>query len=78
MMSASAYPRESGDPALGQTLDARFRGHERKKRAVKLCAPEVQVDRRADGTIYLKSGRTYGAEEGQALGLSHYLVGDGE
>ena len=27
-------------------------------RAVKLCAPEVQVDRRADGTIYLKSGRT--------------------
>src|SRR6185436_5872842 len=27
-------------------------------RAVRLCAPEVQVDRRADGTIYLKSGRT--------------------
>ena len=26
-------------------------------RAVKLCAPEVLVDRRADGTIYLKSGR---------------------
>src|SRR3954470_21053047 len=24
------------------------------------------------------TGRTYGAEEGQALGLSHYLVGDGE
>ena len=24
------------------------------------------------------TGRTYGAEEGQAFGLSHYLVGDGE
>src|SRR6476646_987767 len=24
------------------------------------------------------TGRTYGAEEGQALGLSHYLVGEGE
>src|SRR5919112_1582931 len=24
------------------------------------------------------TGRTYGAEEGQTLGLSHYLVGDGE
>ena len=24
------------------------------------------------------TGRTYGAEEGQALGISHYLVGDGE
>ena len=23
------------------------------------------------------TGRTYGAEEGQALGLSHYLVDDG-
>src|SRR4051812_20752167 len=30
----------------------------RKQRAVKLCAPEVQVDPRADGTIFLKSGRT--------------------
>jgi feruloyl-CoA synthase len=30
---------------------------ERRTRAVKLCAPEVLVDRRADGTIYLKSGR---------------------
>src|SRR3954464_15919729 len=29
----------------------------RKHRAVRLCAPEVQVDRRADGTILLKSGR---------------------
>ncbi len=29
----------------------------RRVRDVKLCAPEVQVDRRADGTIYLKSGR---------------------
>jgi len=27
-------------------------------RAVRLCAPEVLVDRRADGTIYLRSGRT--------------------
>jgi feruloyl-CoA synthase len=32
-------------------------GNERKQRAVKLCAPEVQVERRADGTTYLKSGR---------------------
>src|SRR5436305_621326 len=24
------------------------------------------------------TGRTYGAEEGQAIGFSHYLVGDGE
>ena len=30
----------------------------RRVRAVKLCAPEVLVDRRADGTIFLKSGRT--------------------
>jgi len=30
----------------------------RRTRAVKLCAPEVLVDRRADGTLYLKSGRT--------------------
>src|SRR5687767_12905761 len=30
----------------------------RRTRAVKLCAPEVRVDRRADGTIHLKSGRT--------------------
>src|SRR4051812_48393036 len=29
----------------------------RKHRAVRLCAPEVQVDRRADGTLLLKSGR---------------------
>src|SRR4029077_20938278 len=26
-------------------------------RAVRLCAPEVLVDRHPDGTIYLKSGR---------------------
>ncbi|MBW8856569.1 MAG: hypothetical protein JF604_20100, partial [Bradyrhizobium sp.] len=25
---------------------------------MKLCAPEVLLDRRADGMIYLKSGRT--------------------
>ncbi len=30
----------------------------RRTRAVKLCAPEVLLDRRADGTIFLKSGRT--------------------
>jgi feruloyl-CoA synthase len=30
----------------------------RRVRPVRLCAPEVLVDRRADGTIYLKSGRT--------------------
>ena len=30
----------------------------RRTRAVKLCPPEVLVDRRADGTIHLKSGRT--------------------
>src|SRR3954462_665152 len=30
----------------------------RKHRAVRLCAPEVQVDRRPDGTLFLKSGRT--------------------
>jgi feruloyl-CoA synthase len=30
----------------------------RRVRAVRLCAPEVIVDRRADGTIHLKSGRT--------------------
>jgi feruloyl-CoA synthase len=29
----------------------------RRVRAVKLCAPEVQVDCRANGTIYLRSGR---------------------
>src|SRR3954469_8358706 len=29
----------------------------RKHRAVRLCAPEVQVARRADGTLLLKSGR---------------------
>ncbi len=29
----------------------------RRMRAVKLCAPEVLVDRRPDGTVYLKSGR---------------------
>src|SRR5947209_2172707 len=35
-----------------------IRGETRRVRAVKLCAPEVLVDRRADGAIYLKSGRT--------------------
>src|SRR3954462_15023510 len=30
----------------------------RRARAVKLCAPEVLVERRPDGTIYLKSPRT--------------------
>ena len=34
------------------------RSEMRRLRAVKLCAPEAQVDRRTDGTIYLKSGRT--------------------
>jgi len=57
MMVLSARPRESGDPEPG-TLDSRLRGRERKQRAVKLCAPEVHVDRRSDGTIHLKSGRT--------------------
>jgi feruloyl-CoA synthase len=56
-MPISARPRESGDPVLGEALDARFRGHERNRRSVKLCAPEVQVDRRENGTLYLKSGR---------------------
>jgi feruloyl-CoA synthase len=53
----SARPRESGDPVLGKALDARFRGHERRQRPVRLCAPEVLVERKPDGTIYLKSGR---------------------
>src|SRR4051794_8061396 len=35
-----------------------IRTETRRARAVKLCAPEVVIDRRADGTIYLKSGRT--------------------
>src|SRR4051812_34522524 len=56
-MAISARPRESGDPAHGKSLDARLHGHERKQRAVRLCAPEVMVDHRADGTIYLNSGR---------------------
>jgi feruloyl-CoA synthase len=30
----------------------------RRVRRVRLCAPEVLVDQRTDGTIYLKSGRT--------------------
>lgn len=30
----------------------------RRVRRVRLCAPEVLVDRHADGTLYLKSGRT--------------------
>jgi feruloyl-CoA synthase len=30
----------------------------RRVRPVRLCAPEVTVDRKPDGTIYLKSGRT--------------------
>jgi feruloyl-CoA synthase len=34
------------------------RTESRRVRQVTLCAPEVLVDRRADGTIYLKSGRT--------------------
>ena len=29
----------------------------RRVRPVRLCAPEVLVDRRADGTLYLKSSR---------------------
>src|SRR5947208_822023 len=57
MMTPSARARESGDPEP-RTLDSRLRVNERKQRAVKLCAPEVQADRHADGTIYLKSGRT--------------------
>src|SRR4051794_6227482 len=56
MMSSAARPRESGDPEP-RTLDSRLLGNERKQRAVKLCAPEVQLERRADGTTYLKSGR---------------------
>lgn len=35
-----------------------IRGETRRTRQVKLCAPEVQVERRADGTLYLSSGRT--------------------
>jgi feruloyl-CoA synthase len=31
---------------------------QRRVRAVRLCAPEVAVDRRPDGTLYLKSSRT--------------------
>jgi feruloyl-CoA synthase len=34
------------------------RAETRRVRPVRLCAPEVLVDRRHDGTIYLKSGRT--------------------
>jgi feruloyl-CoA synthase len=54
-MPVSARPRESGDPVLCQVLDARVRGHERKQRPVRLCAPEVTVERRTDGTIHLRS-----------------------
>ena len=36
------------------------RSEARRTRPVKLCAPEVQVEQRADGTIYLTSGRTLG------------------
>jgi feruloyl-CoA synthase len=32
-------------------------GAPRRVRAVKLCAPEVRIDRKADGTLHLKSGR---------------------
>ena len=56
-MPRRTRPRESGDPVLGQSLDVRFRGHQRNQRPVRLCAPEVMVDRRPDGTIYLKSPR---------------------
>ena len=35
-----------------------LRSETRRVRQVALCAPEVLVDRRPDGTIYLKSGRT--------------------
>ena len=59
-MSVSARPRESGDPVLGQALDARFRGHERKQRPVRLCAPEVIVHRDDDGTIHLRSPHALG------------------
>jgi feruloyl-CoA synthase len=34
------------------------RAETRRVRPVRLCAPEVLVDRQPDGTIYLKSGRT--------------------
>src|ERR1044072_2738597 len=33
------------------------RSDQRRVRPVRLCAPEVLVDRRPDGTLYLKSGR---------------------
>src|SRR5262245_57387964 len=35
-----------------------IRGETRRTRPAKLCAPEVRVDRRADGTLYLTSART--------------------
>jgi feruloyl-CoA synthase len=34
------------------------RSDQRRVRAVRLCAPEVAVDRKPDGTLYLKSSRT--------------------
>ena len=35
-----------------------MRTETRRVRPVRLCAPEVLVDRRPDGTLYLKSSRT--------------------
>src|SRR5947199_7585977 len=35
-----------------------IRSEKRRVRAVKLCAPEVVIDRHPDGTIYLRSPRT--------------------
>ena len=80
-MPTSARPREGGDPVLGKALDARFHGHERNQRPVRLCAPEVLVDRRPEGTIYLKSGRAlpdhscFGASVSSATGGDHASVG---
>src|SRR3954464_15349413 len=64
-MSSPARPRGSGDPeSEPRSLDSRGSsstaggGNERisrQVRRVRLCAPEVVVDRRPDGTIYLKS-----------------------
>ena len=55
-MPSAARPRESGDPVLSKALDARFaHGGIRRCGSVRR---RCLVDRRADGTIYLKSART--------------------
>jgi hypothetical protein len=57
-MSAAVTRRKRADPVLAARIAPRSAGQSVTASSAACARAEVLVDRRADGTIYLKSGRT--------------------